>query len=62
MDRQDIIDKIEYEGGVDEVLKYGITANDIDDEGLRYRWSRLEDAWSEYKEIEDEVAEHLGLY
>lgn len=62
MDREDLKAKIDWEGGVYEALKYGLTANDIDDENLRLIWADLEEHWADYEKTESKLLDELGMH
>lgn len=59
--REDVFDKIDWEGGYESVLEYGLHATDMpkDDHGLHNAWMELEDAYRVYAEKRQVVEDLL---
>ena len=60
-DKQALANAIDWEGGLDSALHYGIRADEIDPEEteLIRLWEHLEVTWKVFSEAEDQVMELL---
>lgn len=61
--REDVADKIEWEGGLASVLDYGITADDMPDAELEAAWREMAQAYEAYERaagIVDDMLPHGG--
>lgn len=56
-DLEDLCAKVDWEGGVDQAISYGIKASDIDPElsELRAAWDEAVEKYNEYEPIEAEI-------
>lgn len=54
----DLADKVDYEGGLESAMTYGIRASEVPEE-IQADWKRLEFAWSIYKDVADPIREKL---
>lgn len=64
VNRKELRDKIEWEGGLTDALEYGLTANDIDEDDfvLRAAWEEMQghyDLYSYNAEIVEDMLELL---
>jgi len=57
--KEELVSKIEWEGGIPETLEYGVTADDIDDPELAKAWTQLEQMWRQFEVERDRVVELL---
>ena len=59
-DLEDLLAKIDWEGGVDQAIAYGIKVSDIDPEfqALRAAWDEATEKYWEYESVESEI---LGM-
>ncbi|MGV2385396.1 MAG UNVERIFIED_CONTAM: hypothetical protein LOD86_09040, partial [Thermobifida fusca] len=59
--REQVAEKVDWEGGIPEALEYGLTVDDMPagDEELRAAWGRLEAAHQPFAAAEAEVARLL---
>lgn len=53
--RDEVIAKMNWEGGIYDALEYGLKASDMPDEELKEAWQALEDAFSEAEYLADRV-------
>jgi hypothetical protein len=53
--REAVAAKIQWEGGMEEALLYGIRASDMPDAMLRAAWTRMEDAFNDYRRFAEQV-------
>lgn len=55
--RADVFGKVDWEGGIDEVQRYGLSLEDLpeDDHELREAWQAMADAWAVYQPLSDKV-------
>lgn len=49
---------IDYEGGLESALRYGVYPEDVPEE-IQADWKRLEYAWDEYRRIADELSSRI---
>lgn len=56
-DREQVRDKVEWEGGITEALNYGLTVDDMPDGDaeLREAWAKLIDAYAGLEPLEQAV-------
>jgi hypothetical protein len=61
--REAVAGKVEWEGGLELSLEYGLKPTDMPegDDELRIAWSKMLDAWKNFQEAAQPVAEMLGL-
>jgi hypothetical protein len=61
--RERVADKVEWEGGLDAAVEYGLKPTDMPegDDELRIAWSKMLDAWEEYRKAAAPVAKMLGI-
>ncbi|MEV4575993.1 hypothetical protein AB0K16_22375 [Nonomuraea jabiensis] len=62
-DREALAGKIEWEGGMEMALDYGIDSQDLPegDTELETVWIPMEEAWVAFREAADVVENLLGL-
>ena len=62
-DREHVAGKIEWEGGMEMALDYGIKAADMpkDDAELEAAWTVMEEKWDDYREEAAKVLKLLEL-
>lgn len=54
MSRDDFLSKVEWEGGIYEVLQWGMRADDVPEE-IEVLWQKLEQAFDVYKVFANEI-------
>lgn len=59
--REELAGKIDWEGGLEDALDYGIKLDDLpeDDTELRTAWEPMQKAWEEFQRLADPVRELL---
>lgn len=59
--RADLFGKVEWEGGMEAALEYGLRLKDLpqDDDELRDAWADMERAWLAYEPLGSKVYEML---
>jgi hypothetical protein len=53
--KEDVRDKVDWEGGIDAALQWGLTYEKIQAGPLRDAWREMELAWTEFDELRNEV-------
>lgn len=61
LDRTEVANKVDWEGGLDAVLEYGLRAEDLpeDDIELREAWQAMELAFHTFDQAADRVRDLL---
>jgi len=50
MNTEEFAGKVEWEGGIEEALQYGLRSTDIDDNPeLEAAWAEMEKVWAEWQ-------------
>lgn len=51
--------KIEWEGGIEAAMEYGIRADDIEDETLGDLWYEATQQWAIFDHLRDEIEDYI---
>jgi hypothetical protein len=62
--RQELAEKVEWEGGLDAALEYGLRSPGdmpVGDDELAEAWAKMQAAWEAYRKAVAPVAALLGI-